>query len=218
MKTLGSVAAVVAAMRDELAAELERLEREAATRLDALTSEGESVPIPERDASLNAAAWRAAEVRAEAEWRATREDLQDRERWLDEVLALGRRTLQKGMDADDVRAWMGDLVAEAAENLPPGECRVVVSETALPLLDAKWTATVEARTGRRLRAEPGTVTSGCIVRLVEQPVAYDNSGDARERRSAAVWRVALARLYERVTDEAARRPRAQASARSGAGA
>ena len=195
MKTVGSVSAVVAAIREEAAVEIERLEREAAAMESTAQQPRAVAPSPDDDPSVVAARWRAHNEASEEEWREKLEDLQDRERWMDAVVAAGRRALTDVRDARAVKDWMRALVVEAASYLPSGACIVVASVAAAGLLDTAWCDETGVDIGRTLSIEAGPLTAGCIVRLTGQPIEYDNSLDARERRVEVEWRAALASVY-----------------------
>jgi vacuolar-type H+-ATPase subunit E/Vma4 len=197
MNTLGSVAAVIAAIREEAAAELDRLARQAATSRAALSIERDRpVDIADRDRRLAEARARAQRNEDDESWQDTLDDLQDRDRWIARVAAAARASLTSGVAADWTRAWMAELVCEAARALPAGACTIVVPAARLELFDDRWRAQLEARTGRALAVEAGALAAGCVVRLADRPIAYDNSLDARERRMLAEWRSALARVYD----------------------
>jgi vacuolar-type H+-ATPase subunit E/Vma4 len=87
------------------------------------------------------------------------------------------------------------LIVEAAARLPDGACVVVVPAAVAAILDDAWRVHISRRTGRRLSVEAGPLTAGCIVRLADRPMTYDNSLEARERRTQVEWRAALARVY-----------------------
>jgi vacuolar-type H+-ATPase subunit E/Vma4 len=190
------VAAVVAAIREEAAAELDRLARQAVTARAALSIERDRpIDIADRDRRLAEARARAQRNEDDESWQDTLDDLQERDRWIAHVAAAGRASLTSGAD-DWTRTWMAELVCEAAQALPAGACTIVVPAARLELFDHRWRAQLEARTGRALAVEAGSLAAGCVVRLADRPIAYDNSLDARERRMHAEWRSALARVYD----------------------
>lgn len=195
MKTLGSVAAVVAAIREEANAEIERLEQEAAAEIAVFARPRAAAPRPERDPRVAAARARARDEDSQEEWNAGLQDLQDRERWMNAVMAAGRQAFAGTSDHPAVRRLIGALVMEGVAHLPPGACIVVVPAGIAAGLDDVWRRKMSARTGRPLTVESGPLAAGCIVRLVDRPMAYDNSLEARERRTQVEWRAALARVY-----------------------
>ncbi|HSC27873.1 MAG TPA: hypothetical protein VLD67_11395 [Vicinamibacterales bacterium] len=197
MRTLGSVAAVIAAIREEAAAGRERLEAEARRTLETLPAQSDVPTTPaDGDSRLAAARREAAQLAADTRWRETVEDLEDRERWIADVVAAARRRLETPADTAAARAWITALAREAMQHLPSGHCTVVVSASMLPLVDERWRQALSAASRRQVSVEAAGIGGGCIVRLVDQPIAYDNSLDARIARAESRWRVALARLYE----------------------
>lgn len=80
MKTLGSVAAVVAAIREEANAEVDRMEREAAVEMAALgRTRPTAGPDPESDPRVVAARARARDEDSREEWNTGLQDLEDRD-------------------------------------------------------------------------------------------------------------------------------------------
>jgi vacuolar-type H+-ATPase subunit E/Vma4 len=170
MKSLGSAAAVVAALRDEAAAEIERLERDAAARLEALRT-SVAAPVEDWQDALTAAA--------------------DREAWMATVVAQGRAAIGA---APDVSAWRSALAREAVRHLPGPAC---VLRVPAPLSgDEAWRVELERDTGKRITLESCETIVGCAARTPDGRVSFENSLEARERRSAPEWRAALARLYD----------------------
>lgn len=194
MKTLGSVSGVVAAIREDAAADVDRIVRQSA--VDAASPADPDEPtLPELDVRAVDARRRALEEASEAEWESSLEDLQGRERWIEAVVQQGRRAIAADTESPRVRSWIRALVVEAASHLPPGPCLVIVAPAVRGLLDEAWCSAVAGVVGRRVDVEPGDLSGGCIVRAADASIAYDNSIEARERRTAVRWRAALARLY-----------------------
>jgi vacuolar-type H+-ATPase subunit E/Vma4 len=212
MKTLGSVAAVVAAIREEANAAIERLEQEAAREIASLARPPAVVTAdPESDSRVASARARAHDRESQEEWNAGLEDLQDRERWMNRVVAAGRAAFADASDPAAVKRLIAALVKEAAAQLPDGACVVVVPAAIAAHLDDGWRVQTSGSIGRQVSVEAGPVAAGCIVRLVDRPMAYDNSVEGRERRTQVEWRAALARVYA----EALSRIEVQASAAVG---
>jgi vacuolar-type H+-ATPase subunit E/Vma4 len=196
MKTLGSVAAVVAAIREEANAEVDRMEREAAVEMAALgRTRPTAGPDPESDPRVVAARARARDEDSREEWNTGLQDLEDRERWMNKVVAVGRQVFADLSDPAAVKRLTAALVDEAAARLPSGACVLVVPEGAARHLDEPWCVQMSTRIGRQLSLEAGPLTAGCVVRLADRPMAYDNTLEARERRTEVEWRAALARRY-----------------------
>lgn len=110
----GSVASVIAAIREEAAAEVERVERASAAEIARLRDEAANadVSIADREVRLAAARRANAEKLAQEEWEARRAVIEQREEWTVRVAARGRELLR---DAD-----VRPLIAEAEQALPPG--------------------------------------------------------------------------------------------------
>jgi|GEM_PF-2963502 len=128
MQTIGSVESVVAAIRDDAAAEVERIEKTATTEIRDARKLAEDFTPPGDEAGLKAAAARRnAELVAQAQWEGQRRFIEQRERWIGEVIAAAAPLLANA-SADDVaalereaRAVAGDGTCEA---VPGGGCIV----------------------------------------------------------------------------------------------
>ena len=159
MQTLGSPASVVAAIREEAEAEVERLQETTAAELAALRTEATStsVVIADRDARLTAARREAEERIARQEWEGRRAVMQQREQWMQRVVAAAqeRWTVTSGEALDA-------LVREAKSRLPDGACEVIVSPRGGCVVrcgDLSFDNTFEAR-ARRLEPEWRSALSG----------------------------------------------------------
>ena len=159
MQTLGSPASVVAAIREEAEAEVERLQESTAAELAAIRAEAAStsVVIADRDARLMAACRETEERIARQEWEGRRALMQQREQWMQRVVAAAqeRWTVTSG-DALDA------LVREAKSRLPDGPCEVIVSPRGGCVVrygDLSFDNTFEAR-ARRLEPEWRSALSG----------------------------------------------------------
>lgn len=113
MQTAGSVASVVAAIHEDAAAEVERLEQATAAELVAIREEsaGTDVSIPDREQRLAAARRNNEERLAQQEWDGRRAAIEQRERWIGRVVAAAR------FENIDV----APLAREALERVPGGE-------------------------------------------------------------------------------------------------
>ncbi|HXW06911.1 MAG TPA: hypothetical protein VD833_16890 [Vicinamibacterales bacterium] len=197
MITHGSVAAVIAAIREEAAAEMDRLARGAAVEHAALASERERpAALADRERRLAEAGTRANRMRDDADWENALQDLRDREQWMSDVVAAARNVLLADPDPQWTREWTAALALEAMAALPPGPCVIVVPVARAPLFEDAWLRGLESKSGRSLAVEPGPIGAGCLVRMTGVPLAYDNSLEAREARLHATWRATLASLYE----------------------
>lgn len=202
MKPLGSVAAVVAAILEDAAAEVEAVERETAAAIDGIRAEKQ----PDdggaaADARVSAARARARRRIAQEDWEDARQAMSERERWIEQAARLGRARLADRDPAAVERARLTRLAREALARLPAGTAEVVVSDADALLLGPEWC--VEVATGRSdpVRVVAGTIAGGCLVRSADGRASFDNSYAAREERLQAVWRAALAALYADVTGQ-----------------
>lgn len=201
MRILGSVAAVVAAVRDDVGAEIEKLERDTRQQLAHLQAQEASdlVRIPDRDARLAAAGREAQSRLAREEWQGTREALEEREKWIERVVAAGRQSLGEHQAIGPRRACLARLARDGLERLPGESFEIVVSAADAAILDAAWCQEVIGDgTGRRLRvtADGTVLDGGCIVRTADGKVSFDNSFQARSERFQSAWRTALGEIYE----------------------
>lgn len=206
MKPLGSVAAVIAAVREDAGAEAEAIGARAAeevARIRALQA-SDVVTIADRETRL-AAARREAHTRlAQEDWEDRRDAVALREEWLERALDLGRRLLAKPEDATARRARLTSLVEEGLARLPGATCEVVVSEADALLLGPDWRRDIAAAAGRRdVLVTSGPVDGGCILRTPDGRASFDNTYATRARRFQPAWRAALAGLYEQALSAAA---------------
>ena len=110
MQTLGSPASVVAAIREDAAAEAERIRESAAAETKALRENAAALDVSIRDREERlAAARRAIEDRiAKQEWEGRRAAIEQREEWIRRVI-----------DAAKLRFVLTDaLIGEARSHLP----------------------------------------------------------------------------------------------------
>jgi hypothetical protein len=193
MTAWGSAAAVVAAVRDDAAAERERLERDTEATLDALTRSAAGVPVvADGGERVDAARRAAAEARAAEDWEDIMTAAADRDAWITAVAAEGRRAIAAGPDA---AAWLEQVAREAAAGLPGDACVLVVPAAQLAGAQV-WCERVARDLRKTIRIEAGEVTAGCVARTPDGRVTFDNTVDARERRLRVEWRSAVARLYD----------------------
>lgn len=179
MQTLGSPASVVAAIREEADAEVERIEETTAAELASIAAVGASasVAIADREERL-AAARRASEERiAKQEWEGRRASIEQREKWIQRVVAKSQETWTSG-DAAQLNA----LIREALSRMPHGDCDVAVSARDRHLVDVP-----------DARGTIAPIAGGCVVTIGN--VSFDNSFEARSRRLEPEWRSALSGMY-----------------------
>ena len=193
VKTWGGTAAVIAALRDDAAAEAERVERDADAALAALGTAAIAIPDAPDPAPRIAAARRAvAEAQADGDWQDAVDAAADRDAWIASIAQQGRRVLGAAERTDD---WTAALAREAVRHLPGPACIVTVpSVSAAP--DDAWRVALEAATGKQITLERGAFAAGCLARTPDGRVTFDNRLEAREDRLRTEWRAALARIYE----------------------
>ncbi len=121
MQTLGSPASVVAAIREDGEAEVERIRETLAAELATIAAEAASmsVTIDDREERLAAARRWNEERLAKQEWEGRRAVMQQRETWIGHVVAKA----QEGWVPSPVAA-LDALVREARSRLPDGDCEV----------------------------------------------------------------------------------------------
>jgi hypothetical protein len=200
MRAWGSAAAVIAALRDDAAAERERLERESASVLEALSADV-APRTPECDdaaGSDRVDVVRRANAEADAgeDWEDVVAAAADRDAWISAVAEAGRRAIAA---APDAQGFLARLTREAVFELP-GDEAIVALPSALVADAEAWRGAIERDTRKRLAFEAAPFAAGCIARTPDGRVTFDNTVEARERRSRTEWRTAIARLYEEVRD------------------
>jgi vacuolar-type H+-ATPase subunit E/Vma4 len=175
METLGSIASVIAAIRDDAAAEVERFDRET------FEVPQETVTIGDRDAQIAAVHRENRERIAQFEWESRRTIVEQREAWIARVreAAHQRWDPEKNLEA---------LAREALERIPGEECRIAVA------VKRRLPAGLARLTHKRLTVTTAPIAGGCIVS--SGGVAFDNSFEEREHRLEAEWRRALSALYK----------------------
>lgn len=121
MQTLGSPASLIAAIREDAAAEVERLGEEAAKELASVRAEAASadVAVADREQRLAAARRESGERIAAQEWAARQAAIEQREAWIGRVVAKAR---ERWSELDPAR--VAALVEEARAHLPEGPFRV----------------------------------------------------------------------------------------------
>lgn len=151
MQTFGSPASVVAAIREEAEAEVERIEEATASALSSLREEAAStsVAIEDREERLAAARRTNEERVAMQEWEGRRAAIEQREAWIGRVVAKAQERWRCTPAQRDA------LIAEARARLPIGPCDVTDSPRGGCVVQAgnvSFDNTFEARS-RRLEPE-----------------------------------------------------------------
>lgn len=189
MKPVGSAASVLATLRDDAQAEIDRIEQEAeAAAAKSARDEPGSAEPADREERLAAAARQRRERLAREDWEDRRVALELREEWIGQVIGEGRKLLEAEGDAKQRRALLHALADEALRRLPAGDrCTISVAARDAGLLDA------ELLGDRLVAGPPAPIRGGCIVRAAN--LVVDNSLEERERRFESDWRAALAKAY-----------------------
>jgi vacuolar-type H+-ATPase subunit E/Vma4 len=197
----GSAASVVAAIRDEVEAELEKRQKELEETVAAAGREppDEGPPGAERAARVTLAREQARERLAHEDWLDSREALQSRERWIQLAAEAGRGRLREDESGAESPELLLRLAAEGISRLPGDSFDVIASERVAPRLDAAWCRRLEEKCGKRqVRLAPAGALrpeGGCLVRTADGRITFDNSFEARARRFETAWRGVLAGLY-----------------------
>jgi vacuolar-type H+-ATPase subunit E/Vma4 len=205
MKVLGSVAAVVAAIREDAAVEVDAIARQADADIARLRAEDARRPLAFEEGQMQIARARdSARARlAQEDWLDSRAAIDERETWLARVVELGQQRLAR--DGDESRKQrLARLVHECLVRLQSSTVDIVVSETDVPLLDEAWQ--LELRRAYRLETLTiitGRIDGGCLVRTIDGRASYDNTFQARADRFRTAWRAALAELYDRSVESLA---------------
>jgi vacuolar-type H+-ATPase subunit E/Vma4 len=199
MKVLGSVAAVVAAIREDAAVEVDAIARQADADIARLRAEDAARPLTFAEGEMQLATARdSARARvAHEDWLDSRTAIDEREAWFAHVVALGQQRLGLGGD-EHQKQRLARLVRESLGRLQSPAVDIVVSAADAPLLDEAWQ--LELRRAHRLDTltiTSGPIDGGCLVRTIDGRASYDNTFPARADRFCTAWRAAMAELYDR---------------------
>jgi vacuolar-type H+-ATPase subunit E/Vma4 len=176
VQTLGSAESVIASIREDADAEVQRIEETTAAELATIRSEAAStsVDIADREERL-AAERRASEDRvARQEWEGRRAAIEQREAWIARAVAEARQRWSGG----DVNA----LIREALAHMPGRDCEIAVHPRDRDGVNVPG-----------VRITTADIAGGCIASA--ENVSFDNSYEARARRLEPDWRNALSRMY-----------------------
>jgi vacuolar-type H+-ATPase subunit E/Vma4 len=154
MQTLGSPASLIAAIREDAAAEAERIQEATARELASIQAAGAAsdVAIADREERLAAARRENEERIAKHEWEARRAAIEQREQWIGRVAAKAR---ERWGELDPAR--VAALVDEARAHLPNGACQV--DGCVVTVGNVSFDNSFEARS-RRLEPEWRNALSG----------------------------------------------------------
>lgn len=200
MSGAGSVEAVLAAIREEAQAEVERLRGESDATIARLRQEDAAVPVvvADADARIRDARRQARERAAEDDWADRQTALGAREAWTAGVLAAAHARLLD-QPAAARAADLRELAREAVGRLADTECELLVAVRDAPLADEAWRRALADATGKHVTVQASdAVEGGCIARTADGRIRFDNTYAARVRRFEPLWRRALAQLFERL--------------------
>lgn len=154
MQTLGSPASLIAAIREDAAAEAARIQDATANELASIRAEASSadVAVAGREERLAAARRESEERIARQEWEGRRAVIEQREAWIGRVVARAR---ERWNEPDPAR--VAALVAEARSHLPEGACQV--DGCVVTVGNVSFDNSFEARS-RRLEPEWRNALSG----------------------------------------------------------
>jgi vacuolar-type H+-ATPase subunit E/Vma4 len=199
MRPLGSVAAVIAAIREDALAEAEGIDARANDEVERIQTlqAADVVTVVDREPRLQTARRQAQARLAQEDWEDTREAMAVREEWLQRALELGHDLLTRAADARVRRDRLTALASEALQRLPGRICEIEVSPADEALLGQAWGRDLARATGRdEIHVVPGPIDGGCVVRTPDGRASFTNTFAARASRFQPVWRAALAELYE----------------------
>ena len=210
MRPLGSVAAVIGAVREDAQADVDAIEREAAAAIAGAdvspptsAAAGRAPGKSDSEAALAAARDRARTRLSHEDWEDTRAALADREAWIADAIALGREQLlsRDARPYDARRATLAQLAAEGIARLPAGPIVIVVTASDATLLDDAWRSQIGRGDASAVTIVSRAIGGGCMVQSADGRAVFDNTYDARIERLQARWRAVLADIYERVTTD-----------------
>lgn len=191
MKPAGSPGSVLAAIREDAGAELERVEQECEAEMARLSAAEEpEVEVPDREERLAAASREARELLAREDYADARAALEAREEWMRKAARAGEALLLAPRPLEERRALLLQLAREALQRLPGNGYVLHLAPRDEGLLDDAMLAELGVT-----RGAPVDISGGCILRAVRGKVSLDNSFEERARRFEAVLRAALGKVY-----------------------
>ena len=199
MKTFGSVASLVEAVREEVEAEVSRIRRETEEterrQSDAAAREG--IELPDRGERLAEERRKSAELLAREDWADRREALERREAFAAEAARRSLEALRTGPAADRAEV-LGRLAREAIERVPGDVLEIAVNAADAALLTEEFRSDLARRTGRRevrLAADRLETAGGCVLRTADGRTSFDDTFEARAKRFETAWRSAVAEIH-----------------------
>ena len=200
MTAAGSVEAVIAAIREDAQAEVDRVERDADRAIARLRDEDAALPVvvADADARIRQARREAREQAAAEDWADRQAALGARETWTRAVVAAAMPRLVGQPDAAR-RTDLLRLAREAVARLTDRDCEILIARRDAGLADEAWGRSLDQTTGKRVTVTASDeIEGGCIARTKDGRIRFDNTYAARVRRFEPLWRQALGQLFERL--------------------
>lgn len=173
---------MIAAIREDAQAEVERIDQETAKEVAAIRAEEQSVStaVPDREQRLAAARRGNQERIAQQQWEGRRAEIEQREAWIARVVATARERWSC------TPAQLTALVREALQTIEADAYDVAVAARDRDTIDP-------AKFKEKIRVRTTDIGGGCIVTAGN--TVFDNSFDARAHRFEDAWRKALSEVY-----------------------
>ncbi len=189
MAVAGSVESVVATIRAEADAEVDRLRARGDEEIAGLRDLPQETDSADREVRLSAARKYRDELAAQMDWEERRRVIEQREAWIARVIARGEELLRSAI-VDGRKQSLARLAREAFQSVhgEPIEIRVGAHDRAL--IDDAWCRAIDP--GLTIGANV-PVRGGCL--LQSGALVFDNSYEQRAKRLEAVWRQALSGIY-----------------------
>ncbi|MBI3403041.1 MAG: hypothetical protein HY048_16635 [Acidobacteria bacterium] len=190
---LGSIEAVVAAVREDGRAEVEQIERDVAAAIARVREEDARLPVVVADAEarLGAARRQARDRLAAEDWADHEAAIRDREAWIAHVVEEGERRLG-GLDLVTARSDLVRLAREALDCLPDQPLEVLVPPLFADVADLVRSGT--SKTVARVTPSAGCA-GGCVAQTVDGRVRLDNTYRDRRRRFEPIWRARVGEMF-----------------------
>lgn len=192
---LGSAVSVAAAIREDAAAEAERIDQSSATEIAALRHDAATadVSIPDRERQIAAARREVEERIAQQEWQGRRAFIEAREAWIAEIVTAAQQRWISGSREERI-ARLTALASEALQRVAGDECVLTIGRADTGIAGDAWAAALASACGkRRVHIASGGIGGGCIASA--NNLAFDNSVESRARRFEPEWRNALAAMF-----------------------
>jgi vacuolar-type H+-ATPase subunit E/Vma4 len=189
MHVVGSVDAVMATIRAEADAEVERLRTRADEEIARLRNLPPETDAGDRESRLIAARKHNDELAAQMDWEERRRVIEQRETWIERVIARADELLRSAT-VDQRKESLAGLAREALQRVRGEQIELRVAAHDRSLVDDAWCR--EIAPGSSV-GENAPIRGGCLVR--SGALVFDNTFEERAKRLEPVWRKALAGMY-----------------------